>query len=104
MVLGHLLRKAARADDAAEAFRKAASIESGNALPWLALARLKTEQGEHPAAAEALEKAVTALPEKDPRTVEALVQLGAAWLAAGDVTKAAEAWERTVALDPANLD
>jgi tetratricopeptide (TPR) repeat protein len=104
MVLGLLLRKAARLDEAAAAFERAAELDTKSALPWLALAKLRGEQGARVPAAEAMEKAATALPERDPQLTEVLLQLGAAWLAAGDVAKATAAWERTVALDPKNLE
>ena len=45
MVLGQLLRKAARQEDAAAAFERAAKLDEKSALPWLALARLRGENG-----------------------------------------------------------
>jgi tetratricopeptide (TPR) repeat protein len=104
MVFGHLLRKVARLEEAAAAFDRAAALDAKSPLPWQALAQLRTEQGQHRSAAEALEKATAALPERDAQQAELLLQLGSAWLAAGDAAQAAKAWERTVALDPANLD
>ncbi|MEO7319013.1 MAG: tetratricopeptide repeat protein, partial [Chthoniobacteraceae bacterium] len=104
MVLGQLLRKAAQPVEAAAAFENASKLDPKSPLPWLALARLRGENGAPKDAAGALENALSLFPEKDPQQAETLMQLGTAWLAAGDITRAAEAWERTVALDPANLD
>ena len=104
MVLGQLLRKAARMEDAEAAFQRAVKLDERSALPWLALARLRAENGARKLAAEAYENAVALLPENDPQRADVLLQLGAAWLAAGDVARAADAWERTVALDPTNLE
>ncbi len=104
MVLGHLLEKAAQPAEAAAAFDRAAALDPKSPLPWLALAKLRSENGQHKEAAGALENALALLPEKDAQQAEILLQLGSTWLAAGEVAHAAEAWERTVALDPANLD
>ena len=104
MVLGQLLRKAAQPAEAAAAFERASALDPKSPLPWLALARLRGENGAHKEAAGALENALALLPEKDPLQADILLQLGTAWLAAGDIARAAEAWERTVALDPTNLD
>ena len=104
MVLGHLLKKAAQPVEAASAFDRASKLDPKSPLPWLALARLRGESGAQKEAAGALENAFALLPEKDPRQPEILLQLGATWLAAGDAARASDAWERTVALDPANLD
>ena len=104
MVLGHLLRRAAMRDDAAAAFERAAKLDEASPLPWLALARLRGESGAHKESANSLENALALLPERDSLHADVLLQIGAAWLAAGDVPKAAEAWERAAALDPANLE
>jgi predicted Zn-dependent protease len=56
MVLGHLLRKVARLEEAAAAFDRAAALDAKSPLPWQALAQLRTEQGQHRAAAEAFER------------------------------------------------
>ena len=104
MVLGHLLRKAGRDEDAGDAFARAAKLDAQSPLPLLALAHLETERGHPRDAAEWLEKACALLPKDDARFADTLMQLGAAWLAAGDVKKAADAWERTVALDENNLE
>ena len=101
LVLGYLLRKTGQLAEARAAFEKAAQREPKSPLPWLALAKLEAAR---PAdAAGFLEKALPLFEPKDPRHNEALLELGGAWLAAGNLEKAAEAWERTLALDPENL-
>lgn len=104
MVLGELLRKAAQPAEAAAAFERASQRDPESPLPWLALGRIRSENAAHKAAAGALENALALLPENDPRSADILLQLGAAWLADGDIARAAEAWERTMALAPANLE
>src|SRR3954468_865266 len=47
MVLGHLLRKALRPIDAAEAYRRAATFDAQSPLPSLALAHLEKAEGRH---------------------------------------------------------
>ena len=103
MVLGLLLQKAGTIEEAVAAFERAAGLDEKSPLPLLALARVNTELRLPKVAAEWLEKAVAILPEGDARLVETLFQLGSAWLAAGEAVKAAEAWERTVVLSPADL-
>jgi tetratricopeptide (TPR) repeat protein len=100
LVLGYLLRKTGQLAEARAAFEKAAQREPKSPLPWLALAKL--ESGRPAEAAGFLEKALPLFEPKDPRQNEALLELGGAWLAAGNLEKAAEAWERTLALDPEN--
>ena len=104
LVLGHLLKKAGRNDEALAAFGRAASFDENSPLPPLATARLQSELGRSRESAEAFEKAVALLPVDDARLAETLLQLGSAWLAAGDAEKAANAWERTVALNPGDLE
>lgn len=104
MILGHLYKKAARLDEAAAAFARAAKLDAASPLPSLALARMHSEKGAPAEAAAEFEKAIAALPANDPRRGETLLQLGSAWLAANDIEKAATAWERTIELDPSNLD
>lgn len=104
MVLGLLSRKAGREEDAAAAFERAAKIQPDSPAPLLALARLRSDQSRPRDAAILFEKAASILPPDDPRHPETLMQLGAAWLAAGEVERAAEAWERTIARDPMNLE
>lgn len=103
MILGHLLRRAGRIDDAAAAYQHAASLDAASPLPSLALAHLETERTHPREAAGWLEKAIAALPAGDPRLPDTLLQLGTAWLDAGETAKAAEAWEKTVALNPEDL-
>ena len=104
LVLGHLLKKAARHDEALAAFARAAKLDEKNPLAPLAAARLHGELGHPRESAETFERAVALLGADDPRLAETLMQLGSAWLAAGDAAKAAEAWERTVALNPGDLE
>jgi len=103
MILGHLLRRAGRVDDAVAAYGHAATLDTTSPLPALALAHLESERTHPREAAGWLEKAIAALPSGDPRLPDTLLQLGAAWLDAGETSKAAEAWEKTVALNPADL-
>ena len=103
MVLGHLLRRSGREDDAAAAFQRAVNREAASPLPHLAIARLETDRTRPHEAALALEKAVALLKNDDPRLPETLLQLGAAWAAANSPAKAAEAWERTIALSPGDI-
>ena len=104
MILGHLLRKAGRDEDATDAFKRAAAKDARSPLPSLALARMESDRTHPRDAADWLERAVPLLDKTDARLPEILMQLGSAWLAAGNATKAAEAWERTVALAPDDLD
>ena len=104
LVLGYLLKKAGRNDEALAAFDRAAKLDGKNPLPPLAAARLQSDLGHPRESAEAFERAVALLPADDARLAETLLQLGSAWLAAGDAEKAADAWERTVALNPGDLE
>ena len=104
LVLGYLLKKAGRNDEALAAFNRAAKLDGKNPLPPLAVARLQSDLGHPRESAEAFERAVALLPADDARLAETLLQLGSAWLAAGDAEKAADAWERTVALNPGDLE
>jgi tetratricopeptide (TPR) repeat protein len=103
MIRGHLLRRAGRQDEAIAAFESAAKLEPKNPLPALARAQLEGGRGHPREAAVAYEQTVDLLPPGDARLPETLLQLGAAWLDAGDIQKAAQAWEKTVALNPADL-
>lgn len=104
MIRGHLLRKAGRDEDAADAFASAAAKDKNSPLPFLALARLESERARPRDAATWLEKAVSLLENNDARMPETLMQLGAEWHVADTPTKAAEAWERTAALAPDDLN
>jgi len=104
MILGYLRQRADQPDQAAAAFSAAAEMDSPNALPWLALGRLRVTQAHHADAAIAFEKASKLLSGDAAKSAEVLVLLGTEQLAAGNTTGAVEAWEKTVTLDPANLD
>jgi len=104
MIFGLLLRKAGRDDEARVAFGSAAKNDAGSPLPPLALGRMEIERGRSREAAEFFAKALAILPKDDARAQDALMQLGAAWSAAGEPTKAAEAWERMVALAPEDME
>jgi tetratricopeptide (TPR) repeat protein len=104
MVLGHLLRRAGQNDQATAAYERAAKLDPKNSLPLLALAKLAAGTGKPRESAGWYEKAVPLLPRSDPKLAEVLMQLGAQWLALGDATKAAEAWELTVAAKPGDLE
>ena len=103
MILGHLLRRSGENDDAVAAFDRAAKLDAASALPYLALAKLESDRTRPREAALALEKAGYLLKSDDPRLADTLLQLGAAWSAAGDAEKAAKAWERTVTTNPNDL-
>lgn len=103
MILGHLLRRAGKPDEAATAFENAARLDAKSALPALAMARLKAERGQPREAAEAYEKAVALLAADNATLPETLLLLGTAWLDAGELEKAAAAWEKTVTLSPNDL-
>ncbi len=104
MILGLLLRKAGRDDEARAAFGAAAKSDAANPAPLLALGRMEMDRVRPREAAEVLEKALAILPKDDARTRDALMQLGAARSAAGDAGKAAEAWERVAALSPDDIE
>ena len=103
MILGHLLRRAGKPDEAVAAYQHAAKFDSGSALPPLALAHLESERSHPRDAAHWLDQAVTLLSKDDPRLPDTLLQLGSVWIDAGETAKAAEAWEKAVALNPADL-
>ena len=103
LVLGHLLRRSGKESDASEAFTRAAQLDPTSPLPHLALAALDNDRTRPRDAALSLEKACALLKPDDARLPESLLQLGAAWHAVGDATKASAAWERTVVLNPKDL-
>src|SRR5436190_12022335 len=103
LVLGHLLRKAGRPEEAAAAYQRAEALDTRSPLPAIALGRLEKSAGRHAKAAEHLARAAGLL-EKGTQKTETLIDLGAEWLAADDAAKAVEAWEQTIAFDPGNLD
>ena len=104
MILGLLLRKAGRDDEARAAFEHAAKADAASPLPPLAMGRMEQEHARPREAAAFFENALALLPKDDARVQDALMQLGAAWSAAGEPAKAAEAWERMVALAPEDLE
>ncbi|MES2573259.1 MAG: tetratricopeptide repeat protein, partial [Verrucomicrobiota bacterium] len=104
MVFGYFLRKAARLDDAVAAFEHASKLDGKSPLPWLAQARVRLDQGRPGDAAACFGKSIALLAPNDPQRLEILMQLGAAWLAAGELARASEAWERTMELDPSNVE
>ena len=104
MILGLLLRKAGRDDEARAAFERAAKADAASPLPPLAIGRMELDHSRSLEAAALFERALGLLPKDDARAQDALMQLGAAWSAAGDPVKAAEAWERVVALAPEDLE
>ncbi|HEY3898750.1 MAG TPA: tetratricopeptide repeat protein [Chthoniobacter sp.] len=103
MILGHLLRRAGKPDEAVAAYQHAAKLDTGSALPPLALAHLESERSHPRDAARWLEQAVALLAKDDPRLPDTLLQLGSVWVDTGETAKAAEAWEKAVALNPADL-
>jgi tetratricopeptide (TPR) repeat protein len=103
MIHGHLLRRAGRHDDAVTAFQSAAKLDATSPLPALAVARLEAERGRAKEAAAAYEQALASMKPDDPKMPETLLALGTAWLDAGDIKLAADAWEKTVALSPDDL-
>jgi tetratricopeptide (TPR) repeat protein len=104
MILGLLLRKAGRDDEARAAFESAAKADPASPLPPLAMGRMELEHARPREAAVSFEKALGILPKDDARVQDALMQLGAAWGAAGEPGKAADVWERMVALAPDDLE
>lgn len=96
-IYGQLLRKAGRPTEAREAFNRAVALNEKSPLPHLALAALLADQ---PALAAAeLDKAATLSP-----SAEVFLKTGAAWLAAGQPDKAAAAWEKSVGINPDDLE
>ena len=104
MIFGLLLRKAGRDEDARVAFESAAKADAASPLPLLALGRMENDRGRPREAAAFFEKALASFPKDDARMQDTLMQLGAAWSAAGDPAKAAEAWERMVVIAPDDLE
>lgn len=102
MMLGLLLRKAGRDAEAIGALQRALTLDPKNPAPALALGRIEFAASHAAQAVIWFETAVDLL-SAGPQKTDALMQLGAAALAANDLTKATEAWERTVALAPVDL-
>jgi tetratricopeptide (TPR) repeat protein len=103
MVLGLLLQKGGRPADAIAAFQRAFTLEQKNPAPALALGRIESANGNPAQAVIWFRTAVDLIPNSDPRKMEAMLQLGGACLAAGELNRAAEAWEKTVAISPQDL-
>ena len=100
LIYAQLLHRAGRDDEARLEFARATESNPKSPLPHLALSRM-LPPGE---AAPELEKAL-ALQAKNAPSFSALLQkLGETWMAAGQPAKAAEAWEKIVALAPENLE
>ncbi|HYR57008.1 MAG TPA: tetratricopeptide repeat protein, partial [Chthoniobacteraceae bacterium] len=104
MVLGHLLWRAGRTDDARAAYEEAAQMNATNPLAPLALAALDAATGRPRESAGWFEKSLPMLAQSDPRLPEVLMQLGAQWIALGDPIKASEAWELMVKANPNDLE
>ncbi len=104
MIFGLLLRKAGREDDARAAFQNAATGNATSPLPPLAIGRMELDRVRPREAAAFFAQALAILPKEDARVQDTLMQLGAAWSAAGENAKAAEVWERVVALAPEDLE
>ncbi len=102
MMLGLVLHKAGRDADAIIAFQRALALDPKSPAPALALGRLELAAGHAAQAVIWFETAAQLLPAGAQKT-DALLQLGAAALAAADLTKATEAWEQTAALAPDDL-
>ncbi|MGA8658469.1 MAG: tetratricopeptide repeat protein [Chthoniobacterales bacterium] len=104
LILGHLLKRSQRFDEAAAAYRNASELAPSDAMPWRSLADLYAERGKQRDAAEALAKAVLLLPESDTRKIDWQIQLGDFWQSLGELERAKQAWLAATALAPENLD
>src|SRR4029434_10976755 len=103
MLFGLLLQKAGRPVDAVAALQRAMTLDPKNPGAALALGKIESGNGNPAQAVIWYRAAVELIPDSDPRKVEAMLQLGGASLAAGELNQAAEAWEKTVALSPQDL-
>jgi tetratricopeptide (TPR) repeat protein len=103
MLLGLLLQKAGRTPDAVAALQRALNLDPKNPAPALMLGRIEGGAGNPSQAVIWYRTAVDLIPDSDPRKVDAMLQLGGANLAAGEINQAAEAWEKTIALSPQDL-
>jgi tetratricopeptide (TPR) repeat protein len=104
MIIGHLLRRSGDPEGALAAYRGAAQLQPKSPLPLRAEATVLKEQGRAADAATAIEKAAQLLPPDSPQRRDLLLDIGEAWLEAGDQARAADAWEQTAAMDPGNLE
>ena len=103
-ILGLLQRRAGDTAAASAAFHQAAALNPQSPQPHLALAQLLTDQSASADAATEYETAVGLLAADDKALPDVLFKLGSAWFVAGDKEKASAAWERIVAINPANID
>ena len=103
MILGLLLQKAGRPAEAIAALQRALSLDAKNPAPALALGRIESGSGNPSQAVIWYRTAVGLIPDSDPRKIDAMLQLGGANLAAGDLNQAADAWEKTITLSPRDL-
>jgi len=104
MVLGHLLRRAGQPDEARAAYERAFQLDPKSPLAPIAVGALTAATGKPRESAGWYQKAVLLLTANDPRLPEVLQQLGAQWLALGDLTQASAAWEQMVKANPTDLD
>ncbi len=100
LVYGHLLKKNGRLDEAAKWYQAAAERYAADPLPKISSAMLTDQRGDHESAAKLYAQALDKLPGGDRRRADLLLKEGSAWLAAGKVKEAADAWEKIVALNP----
>jgi tetratricopeptide (TPR) repeat protein len=103
MLLGFLLQKGGRSSDAIAAFQRALTLDKKNPAPALALGKIESANGNPSQSAIWYRTAVGLIPDSDPRKMEAMLQLGGACFAAGELNQAAEAWEKTIAISPQDL-
>ncbi|MGB8168839.1 MAG: hypothetical protein WCF18_15180, partial [Chthoniobacteraceae bacterium] len=73
MILGHLLRRTGKDDDARAAYERAAKLDAVSPLPPLALGTLAAAAGKPRESAGWFEKAVPLLAQTDPRLREVLL-------------------------------
>lgn len=104
LILGHLLKRSQRFDEAAAAYHNASELKPSESMPWRSLADLYVERGKQRDAAEALAKAVLLLPETDARKIDWQIQLGDLWQGLGELERAKQAWVAAAVLAPENLD
>ena len=103
LVYGYLLKRAGRLDEAGGSYERAARLDPGSPLPFVAEADLALARGQPAEAAGSLEQALAKTPAADRRRSEWLLKLGDAWIAAGQPLKASEAWEKLITANPSDL-
>jgi predicted Zn-dependent protease len=123
IILGYLLQKAGHSEEALAAFLRARSLTTPSPstaqaphispkTPLRAAASLERARHHYREAATLLEEAIatppslpsTAPPAQAPLDADLLLELGEAWMAAGELERGAAAWERATILHPQNLD